>query len=171
VFAYGFDGVCHQLANQVLYASGIGGLRPLTVAPARGYMASTFFYGTYGLRQTEWVDRIRSCSGGLPGPTAQTGGSPVPNLPDDFETHARKVLEPYDPKLLYELLALRIEAQKFAEKRWTGIAPPGADALNARNQKFLDQAAKLLGPEKFTMIFGFPPYEKLNLVDPKIGQR
>jgi hypothetical protein len=39
IFTYGVDGVCHQLANQVLYSTGGA---PLTVSRARGYMASTF---------------------------------------------------------------------------------------------------------------------------------
>ena len=42
IFTYGIDGVCHQLANQVLYATGIGAVAPLTVRNARGYIASTF---------------------------------------------------------------------------------------------------------------------------------
>src|SRR3954466_2920506 len=44
IFIYGVDGVCHQLANQVLYATGVGGAAPLTVSGARGYHASTFIY-------------------------------------------------------------------------------------------------------------------------------
>lgn len=49
IFIYGVDGVCHQLANQVLYSTGIGA-QPMTVHGARGYAASTFLYGTYGLQ-------------------------------------------------------------------------------------------------------------------------
>ena len=36
IFTYGRHGVCHQLANQVLYATGTGGV-PLIVEKARGY--------------------------------------------------------------------------------------------------------------------------------------
>jgi hypothetical protein len=46
IFTYGRNGVCHQLANQVLYATANGGA-PLTVSKARGYSASSFFYGTW----------------------------------------------------------------------------------------------------------------------------
>ena len=60
VFSYGVDGVCHQLANQVLYATGSGGA-PLTMARARGYMASTFIYGTYGLQHAAWANKLASC--------------------------------------------------------------------------------------------------------------
>ncbi len=34
----------------------------------------------------------------------------------------------------------------------------------------LDEAARLLGPQKFEELFGFPPSEKVNLVDPSIRQ-
>jgi hypothetical protein len=34
----------------------------------------------------------------------------------------------------------------------------------------LDQAAKLLGPQRFEEIFGFPPDQKIDLVDPSIKQ-
>src|SRR5262249_2002666 len=46
IFVYGIDGVCHQLANQVLYATGTGALPlgPLTVRNCRGYFASSFLY-------------------------------------------------------------------------------------------------------------------------------
>src|SRR5271169_5731086 len=36
IFRYGRYGVCHQLANQVLYATASEGQAPLTVANARG---------------------------------------------------------------------------------------------------------------------------------------
>ena len=87
-------------------------------------------------------------------------------LTDDFETHARRVLEPHDRKLLNELLALRAEAQHDAKRLQPGEPLPTAETLNSRNQQFLDRAAQLLGSEKFVKIFGFPPYQKLDLVDP-----
>ena len=54
IFTYGRHGVCHQLANQVLYATGTGGV-PLIVEKARGYfgrvhsnMATTVCPNRYG---------------------------------------------------------------------------------------------------------------------------
>ena len=170
IFTYGIDGVCHQLANQVLYATGAGGARPLTVHNARGYIASIFIYGTYGLQHAAWANRIGACGG----PALQTaliaGGPPVAGPPDDFELRARRVLEPNDPKLLADLLALRADVHRFAAQRWPGATSPSAEVLNARNQHLLDQAAALLGPEKFEAIFGFPPGRKVMLVDPTIKQ-
>jgi len=94
----------------------------------------------------------------------------MPGLPDDFEKRAREVLGDTDQKLLADLLALRTETNQFVAHKWPGIAPPSADLLNSRNQHLIDQAAKLLGPQKFEAIFGFSPDQKINLVDPHIQQ-
>jgi hypothetical protein len=167
IFVYGIDGVCHQLANQVLYATRTGGSPPLTVKSARGYHASTFIYGTYGVNHTAWAQKIASC-GGAP-VVAAAGEPPVTAPPDDFEERARAVLG--DDPALGKLLALRGEVLQFGAQRWPGAAAPNAEILNARNQHMLDQAAALLGPEKFAEIFGFRPGEKITLVDPTVQQR
>lgn len=171
IFTYGVDGVCHQLANQVLYATGVGGMTPLTVKNARGYFASTFIYGTYGGQDGAWANKLARCGAPSTPMVAAMGGTmAMPGLPDDFETRAREVLGAQNPKLLADLLALRSETTRFATQKWPGFAPPNAATLNARNQHLLDQAAKLLGPEKFTAIFGFAPDQKIDLVDPNIQQ-
>ena len=63
IFRYGIDGVCHQLANQVLYATGNDESTRLTVANARGYWHSAFLYGTYGRPQAEarFLAKVGSC--------------------------------------------------------------------------------------------------------------
>ncbi len=164
IFVYGVDGVCHQLANKVLYSTKGAGL-PLTVCNARGYIASVFVYGEYGLQPTAWANKLASC--GAPTLVAELGVMAMPGLPDDFEKRAREVIG-NEPKLLADLLALRAETQRFAAQKWPGVAPPSAATINARNQHLIDQAAKLLGPEKFTAIFGFSPGQKIDLVDPNI---
>jgi DNA-binding protein HU-beta len=90
--------------------------------------------------------------------------------PDDFETRARDVLGGQSADLLTELLALRAQAQKLTINKWGRARTPTAEELNQNNQMMFDRAAKLLGPEKFERIFGFPPYEKIDLVDPRFLQ-
>jgi hypothetical protein len=174
IFTYGGDGVCHQLANQVLYATRAESAKPLTVSLARGYMASVFIYREYGAQKEAWLNQIAKCGGQLPGrpPIAATAsGAPMSGSPDDFESRAREVLKQDDPKLLSDLLALRAEVQRFSAQRWPGITAPDAKTFNARNQHMLDQAAKLLGAERFKAIFGFPPEQRVDLVDPSIKQQ
>lgn len=183
IFTYGVDGVCHQLANQVLYATGLGKVAPLTVSGARGYAASTFIYGTYGLQHAAWAAKIASCgasskalsvSGTWTGPRpvgggqSPSGGAPMQE-PDDFTKHASKVLAD-EPELLSRLLSLRSEVQMFAAQRMPASLPPPPEYLNSRNQHLLEEAALLLGPEKFEKVFGFKPGEKINLVDPTLYQ-
>jgi hypothetical protein len=174
VYVYGVDGVCHQLANQVLYATR----RPhLTVRKARGYAASSFLYGTYGLLHSAWAAKVASCASLVRATSpsrAAVGGRGVlkmPGLPDDFEDHAREILGRDSPELLAKLLALKTEVQSYLAQKIPGIQPPDAETLNARNQHLLNEAARLLGPERFEQVFGFPVGERINLVDPSIADR
>lgn len=175
IFVYGVDGVCHQLANQVLYSTGLAGPGPMTVHRARGYMVSNFIYGTYGLQHAAWAAKIAACSGARLVPPARVGGRVMagggvggPGGPDEFEARAREVLGPDHPKL-GNLLRLRSEVHQFAARAWPGTGQPSADALNARNQHMIDEAARLLGPDEFKSIFGVAPGEKVDLVDKTIS--
>lgn len=171
IFVYGVSGVCHQLANQVLYATRAGGRTPLTVKNAGktgGYWFSTFIYGTYGVDTVAWTNKLGSC-GALSSEEIASGAMTLPGLPDDFETRAREVLGD-DPKLA-ELLALRAEINRFVAQKQPGLTPPSAATLNARNRDLLSQARKLLDDDrKFTAIFGFAPGQEVDLVDPRMQQ-
>lgn len=180
IYVYGVDGVCHQLANQVLYATNG---TPLTVSRARGYGASSFLYGTYGLQHTAWAAKIASCLAATaatqPGGAAAGGGGAaggtrgalkVADLRDDFEEHAREVLGREDSELLSKLLALRAEVNAYLGQKIPGVEPPSAETLNARNQHLLGEAARLLGAQRFEQVFGFPAGEEINLVDPSIAR-
>ncbi|HLA85936.1 MAG TPA: hypothetical protein VJL29_14185 [Thermoguttaceae bacterium] len=45
---YGKQGVCHQMANRILYATAIDDRPPLKVENARGYYLTVALYGEYG---------------------------------------------------------------------------------------------------------------------------
>jgi len=171
IFRYGREGVCHQLANQILFASGGNGAAPLTVASARGYMFSSFRYGTYGRNDAAWKSKRDSCSPRRKRPQGGSGGVQMKHNPDDFETRAREVLGRQNPKLLSQLLALRTQTQRLSVRQWSKSHTPSAEELNASNQEMFDRAADLLGPDKFERIFGVPPYEKIDLVDPRFMEQ
>jgi len=62
IHVYGVDGVCHQVANQVLYVtSTAAGGKPSTVSVARGYKLSSLVYNTYGRREAEWNQQRINC--------------------------------------------------------------------------------------------------------------
>lgn len=166
IFTYGVDGVCHQLANQVLYATGRGG-SPLTVAGARGYGASVAIYGTYGLQQAAWLSKIAGCTGAGHPLTTGPGMPPTPTTPpDEFAAQVGQVL---GAKLdvASQLLHLRAQFQASAASQAHTLVAPTVDELNARNQSFLDEAAKLLTDDEYFRIFGIQRGEKINLVLPQ----
>lgn len=158
IFRYGFHGVCHQLANQVLYATAAPRTSPLTVSAAKGYFASTFLYGTYGTEPAAkaFLDKLRNCGSG----TEKKRTSKA--MSDEFEKHAREVLADDAPEKLTALLALRKKAQAPNVRD----AAADAAALNAKNRAMLDQAAKVLGAKHFRAVFGFPPSQPMDFVDP-----
>lgn len=59
---YAVDGVCHNVANQVLFASGSATVEPQRVTDARGYHVSTFFYTNYGLNKSGWNALRKACA-------------------------------------------------------------------------------------------------------------
>lgn len=159
VFIYGVDGVCHQLANQVLSVTSVNGA-PLTVLGARGYVASTFLYGTYGLQRAAWASKQQSCVG-----LKMEAALAMNIIEDDFDLAARRELQD-EPDLLRGLLALKGQVHTFNAQAVPGFLPPSASTLNARNQHLLNQAALLLGPERFERLFGIAPGERIDLVEP-----
>jgi nucleoid DNA-binding protein len=169
IFSYALDGVCHQLANQVLYSTISNGQVPLTVEGAVGYRSSTYIYGMYGLQHEAWAAKIASCSGTKRLDISELGDPAMTGEPDDFERRAREVLEKRNPKLLAELLILRSAAsQKISELRPTSVHL-SAQQINARNQRLFDKAAELLGPKLYKEIFEFSPSEKIDLVESTIA--
>jgi len=170
IFSYGVDGVCHQLANQVLYSTSVGGARPLTVAKARGYLISSAIYGTYGLQQAAWRNKIAACAAAAAGrrpKRAKAGAkmSAAPSIPpDEFEEHVAKVLGPDRLSLATQLLNLRAQFHISAAMQAHVLRAPTADELNDRNQRFLDDAAKILPPKDYEKIFGVKPGQKVKLV-------
>ncbi len=157
IFSYGKDGVCHQLANQVLYATG-GRQHPLTVFGARGYPKSLFIYGTYGLQQQQaWNVKSQFCTTRYP-----MGVHPMSEQPDNFKQYARQFIT--NEQQLNGLLQLREDRQHAL----FNMEAATANDINEGNQYLLDRAAELLGNQLFEKVFGTPPDDRTNLVNPEI---
>jgi hypothetical protein len=171
IFTYGVDGVCHQLANQVLYATRGNGVNPLTVSQAQGYHVSTFLYGTYGLQHSAWQNKQNTCSGSKV--LGATGVLFMTTIPDEFEQHVKDILGTEQVDLANKLISLKNEIHtQRADVRLLQLGQtPNAENINQQNQQKIDEAARLLGDELFEKVFGFPPKQKINLVDPEIMSR
>jgi len=174
ILRYGRDGVCHQLANQVLFATATGTARPMIVNAARGYHYSSFLYGDYGLRRDAWRSKIQGCcapssiSGKqeqMPATTSTSSASSAEG--DDFESRARQVLVD-DPTALVRLLTIREAAQEELRNLAMSEFIPTAEDLNKRNQTILDEAAKILSDRQFRDLFGAERFEPVTLVDKDI---
>ena len=170
IFRYGRNGVCHQLANQVLYATRTETQAPLTVSEARGYWASSFRYGTYGTPELEWDTKRDSCEARRSlMPRRPKGEETMAQNNDEFESRARDILKDEDPNVFLELLKLRREAQALSsDDNGTRTKVLNAAAINADNQRMLDRAAELLGPKNFERLFGFLSKQRVNLVAPEL---
>lgn len=173
IFTYGVDGVCHQLANQVLYAPRGNGVNPLTVSKARGYHASNFLYGTYGLQHSAWQNKQSTCSVSKVLGATVKGVLLMTTIPDEFEQHVKNILGVEHEDLVKQLISLRneIHTQRADVRLLQNGQAPNADNINQQNQQKMDEAAKLLGDELFEKVFGFPPKQRINLVDPEIAGR
>ena len=168
IFNYGVDGVCHQLANQILYATALDGAPPLTVSSAVGYWVSCAIYGSYGLQHSAWKNRIAiSKAVEAPpsdAPETKTSDGADPDPHGEFENHVGKALGADKLSVASQLLGLRARFQGEAATRAHAAVALSAHELNARNQRFLDDAGELLGDDAFTAVFGVKPGAKVNLV-------
>jgi hypothetical protein len=175
IYYYGLDGVCHQLANQVLWATSGTGVAPLTVALARGYRASSFIYGAYGILHNDWSANISRCAVAPPPPSSPSAVTTM-DANDDFAIHAQRTLAALNAsEKLAPLLALRdsVREEQLAQREAVlkEAVMPSAEALNARNQAYFQRAAALLTSAEFEAVFGFPPDRTIDLVDPTIARQ
>ena len=164
IYRYGINGVCHQLANQVLFSSTGKDRRPLTVSDARGYKISSFLYKTYGRPNSRWKILAHRCVG-VPSVLAGV---------DDFIDHLLSFGAGFIEDLEFDgLLALREDfavALHGITQDTALMSDPNAlaERINAEINKVMSQAHELLGMERYQMIFEFDPREPAHLVDPEV---
>jgi len=129
---------------------------------------SCAIYGSYGFQRSAWRNRIAICKAveALPSdagkPKTSDGADPDPH--GEFENHVGKVLGADKLSVASQLLGLRARFQNEAAAQAHTAVALSAHQLNARNQRFLDDAAELLGDDDFTAVFGVKPGAKVNLV-------
>lgn len=164
IFIYGIDGVCHQLANQVLYSTA----GPLTVKNARGYWLSSWLYGTYGSNTTDWANLVQSCVG-----TATHPPGPTADMPDEFDQQITAALgADFDAAKRAQLRDLRggfeSETQALKSRISELVADDLSRQLNDLVNSYLVRAAEILGPDDYEKLFGTKAGEAVTLVDPEM---
>ncbi|WKZ85974.1 hypothetical protein N5B55_03185 [Ralstonia pickettii] len=164
IFLYGIDGVCHQLANQILWSTGSVNQQPQTVELARGYHVSHALFGQYGLNEDAW---IKHRDGGPQPVTMDLAYSHPKTEADSFEAHARAVLAGKSKEAKLKKLLKRRKAYVAAtvEVRSKKTIPT-AESINSRVDEFLQGCLEILGPEDFKRVFQIDPRHRMNLIDP-----
>lgn len=161
IFLYGIDGVCHQLANQVLYGAVRGGHAPI-VEDAEGYWLSSFLYGDYGRTEEAWKEKIAGCT-----VSAMTSDrSPHGDTPDHLLQHARDILGD-DPSVIDAIARKRTEQREIALAMLSD-EDVSADEINRANRIKLAELEAELGTDRFIAVFGYTAEEAPDLVDPSI---
>ena len=156
---YGIQGMCHQVAHEVLLATR-GSQAAISVKGARGYPESVYIYGQYGLAHGAWTKAVHHCGGNKRVTQELTA------MADDFAERARHVLVDRD-ELFGQLMAMR-SAYQVRLLGMRAVAGLSAEDIDRQHHEHLSEVANLIGRENFTAIFDHPPEVEVNLVDPDI---
>jgi hypothetical protein len=121
----------------------------------------------YGREKEAWNDKKTSCSPSALGGEGGVGDEMTDNPDDDFDKDARRILP---PARFAELKALReqfgAELQRGAETKIDRLpSKQAADEINEAINMYLREVAKLLSRSEFESLFGFPPEQRIELVD------
>jgi hypothetical protein len=168
---YGLDGVCHQLANQVMWATGTATVAPLTVKAARGYWVSNAAYGTYGkLHEETWKAKRHQCA-------ASTGADNGKYVEvDDFAMQVGGAMKGdiaggTGAFVLERRDQLQAKLKELKQTSQAGTVAVTAEMINAEIRKFQKDVAAAVSAEEYERIFEAPPKHIFNLVDPDIYDR
>lgn len=168
---YGIDGVCHQVSNQLLYATGLpNGSKPGIVSAARGYRFSSALFGTYGRREREWIQARIGCG---VAPMSIFSRRSVVSLLSRRVSFAlglplrdRRVME---LELARRQLLTDLDDIGFAARSLDETANDRVDRLNQRINSFLQFAITSFNDERiFMRIFGIREGEQMYLIDPEL---
>lgn len=168
---YGIDGVCHQVANQVLYTTGMArGANPVSVEGARGYGVSSAVFNTYGRRKREWDEARLRCN--VAPPSIQIRRSETSLLSRrlayalDVSIRGSRVVELENARRL----ALRTLDQIGFRPQADGESPvTRAAELNGAIRAFLRYARDLMEKEDlFRRVFWTTSTDDIQIVDPEL---
>lgn len=170
IFTYGIDGVCHQLANQILWSTDPTGVAPATVQLSRGYWISHALFGPYGRQSAPWSQKLTTCQ---PAEGFDMNTARSQSAKDSFEEHLQRALkgrraEAKIQSLMDRRRKLTAEVAKVQSSPALAGGAPSASDLNRLYSSFLRDAAKILGDDDFERVFDQRPQAEMNVVDPSI---
>jgi hypothetical protein len=172
IFTYLIDGVCHQLANQVLYPTN----PQITVKGVKGWQLTHFLYTKYGLND-KWDDLKKKCMDGVRKmPKSKKAakkimkrkelhlfvherlGKKLPQKKRDFLSEVVEETDKVRRNLYDEMKKGKITPEEFVE------------GVNKVHDGQLLRIAAKIGREDYIKLFGAPPEEPVHLIDPKLAR-
>ncbi len=161
---YGIDGVCHQIANRVLFAASDGGSPP-TVEGAKFYPVTWLLYGTYGdvKRPWQWIRLLRDCS---------AGDRMAVSEDDVFATWIEAQLGERGEQFAERLVNLRTEIRAEKEALDLEVVSGrinGEEFANRINQLATTRIREMLGDEDYERLFDVRANEEIVICDPRIA--
>lgn len=175
---YGIEGVCHQVANRVLYAS-----QPLqTVQGSHLYWLSHLLFGAYGTTHADWAQRRKRCGAGAQLPAGGSGGGTIAGMDDEeldrqalqevlrqkmgtaFREDALGRFEAVRAGLLADKARLdrAVQAQELSGEEF-------ARQVNELLTSYLPRFAAVIGVDATREVFGVGPGETVELLDPAMA--
>jgi hypothetical protein len=168
--AYGHNGVCHQVANRILWSAGV---QPdgdaLTVEGVKRWQLSWDIFGVYGYRDdsSNWEKVLGRCDG--------LGGSDL----DLIKRMNTRVPMLSSRKAADNMRSTRKEILESKEKidrehdQGEMTARQHADAVNALMREYLKEASHALGNADFLRYFQFDYTPEVTpvLVDPDVAEK
>lgn len=158
---YGIDGVCHQVANQILFPSNA------RVDFANGYRLSSAIFGTFGRRVQDWYWQRVTCQvdHGLIPPRR----SPMSLL----YSRAMYVFQgasdvPFQLEGVRRQLLTDIDAIGFATRAPNETISRRVRILNSRIMRFVEEVSEIVRDSEISKhLLGVDAKEVINLVDPE----
>ncbi len=179
IHLYGIDGVCHQVANRILYSCS-----PVqTVRGAHMYWMSHFLFGTYGLTVSDWAQRKQHCSlasNQAPPHTGSGGGGTLDNVDgEDLDLGALTHLlatraSPEEVVRLSELRANLLREKRELDEQVQAGAIGGIEFANRVNNlvsSYLPRIALIIGEQNLQDVFGASSGDEIQLLDPQQAAR
>jgi hypothetical protein len=169
---YGVHGVCHQVANRILWSAGKQSGERITVRGVAGWQWSWFMYGPYGYPLQPWMWPLQKCEkdkGVLEGDSAPASvtnqlieSTIGPNVPEGTKEAIHKARS----EMLEEKKAFDLDVTEKKISGWEF-----ANKVNHLLTQTARKIAGLLSQSDYTQLFGIAPRRDLHvqLVDPKMA--
>lgn len=167
---YGRYGVCHQVANRILFSVATDIKLPLLVNGAHGFWLSHLLYGNYGGSKGNWENVQQKCGVVRIQPNLMDLSPMIDmlrlTLGDDFSDEMIKQLRDVQQEMLMQKAAMEemVEANEMSVENF-------AIAINRMLTKYMPQLAQIVGIEYSRLVFGVDSGEEVYLIDVEMAAK